>query len=445
MPSRFVGLRCGCLLFAALLLGRGAQAQCANNADTLPQTCFGTNSLASATSGSSNAAFGEGAMQLTTTGRDDTAVGQQALQSNTTGTADTAIGSGALTFNTTGGWNTAAGSGALLSNTTGAENTAVGSGAMLLGTTPSGNTAVGRSALEYSNASYNTALGYSALGNDTTGGYNVGSGAYSLYNSATGTLNTASGAFSLYVITSGSYNTAFGGSALQELATGHSNLALGIDAGISYNGAESNNIVLANNGVTGESNVTRIGANGVQTKAFVAGIFGATSSSGVAVFVNSAGQLGTVTSSLRFKEDVADLGAAGADLMKLRPVTFRYKPQYDDGQRILQYGLIAEEVAAVNPGLVQFGEDGKPLTVRYHFVNAMLLDEVQKQHATIAAQAARLDEQAAEITGQKAQIEDLTERLLKLEAQAAVADGGRPSPSAASRPGPAAPPARPAA
>jgi len=131
---------------------------------------------------------------------------------------------------------------------------------------------------------------------------------------------------------------------------------------------------------------------------------------------------------------VADMGAASDALMKLRPVTFHYRAGYDDGQRLLQYGLIAEEVAEVDRGLVEYDGDGKPLTVRYHFVNAMLLGEVQKQHATIAGQAARIAQQQADLAGQRSAMADLsqtmatlnrtvatlTDRLAKLEAAAPV-------------------------
>ena len=124
--------------------------------------------------------------------------------------------------------------------------------------------------------------------------------------------------------------------------------------------------------------------------------------------------------------------------MRLRPVTFHYKPQYDDGQRVLQYGLIAEEVAAVNPGLVQYDDDGKPLTVRYHFVYAMLVNEAQKQHFTIADQAARLSAQTAaiaaqdaessrqraEIASQQSEIVSQRSRLDQLEARLARLEAG---------------------
>lgn len=126
------------------------------------------------------------------------------------------------------------------------------------------------------------------------------------------------------------------------------------------------------------------------------------------MFVDAAGKLGTVTSSARFKEDVEDMGGASDPLMRLRPVVFHYKAGYDDGSRLLQYGLIAEEVASVAPDLVQLDEKGQPFTVRYHAVNAMLLNELQKQHA-------KVEEQAAEIARQTARLEDQEARLRRLE------------------------------
>jgi hypothetical protein len=157
-------------------------------------------------------------------------------------------------------------------------------------------------------------------------------------------------------------------------------------------GAESNNIDIGHSGVGGESNTIRIGTAGTHTAAFIAGISGATSASGVNVFVNSAGQLGTATSSRRFKQDIADLGVESDILMKLRPVAFYYKPELDS-THTRQYGLVAEEVAQIAPNLVVFDGEGKPQTVRYHFVNAMLLNEVQKQRRLIEAQQKKNEEQ----------------------------------------------------
>ena len=140
----------------------------------------------------------------------------------------------------------------------------------------------------------------------------------------------------------------------------------------------------------------------------MAGIYGVTSASGVPVFINSNGQLGTQTSSRRYKEEIREMGDATAALMKLRPVTFYYKHEYDNGPRTLQYGLIAEEVAKVFPELVAYNTDGSPYTVRYQFLSSMLLNEVQKQYR-------RGQDQAEVIQAQEQQINELEERLTRIE------------------------------
>jgi hypothetical protein len=399
MLKRWAGTGTTFLLAAALLMGQAAQAQfCPNNpAVAVSDTCLGDMSM--------QATIAAGCCG---TASADTAVGFLSLESNTTGAQDTAIGAYAMSQTTTASFNTAVGYTALGGNKTGSNNTAVG--AQALEVSPGG--------------ADNSALGFQAL-NFTTSGYeNTVVGSIAMVSNTTGFYNSALGYGALYANVGGAFNTAIGGTALASLTTGWANLALGLDAGRNYSGNESYNVALANRGIPGDSGVIRIGTSGTQTKAFIAGIYGTTSASGTSVLVNSSGQLGTTTSSLRFKEEVRDMGAASADLLRLRPVTFRYKPAYDDGQRIEQYGLIAEEVAAVNPGLVQFGEDGQPLAVRYHFVYAMLLNEVQQQHSTIADQAQALDRQAAEIAAQRAKIasqqtalEELAARLAKLEAR----------------------------
>jgi hypothetical protein len=235
----------------------------------------------------------------------------------------------------------------------------------------------------------NTVMGYFALGNNATGSNNAVFGRVALPGSTSGGSNAAFGDSSLYTNQTGSSNTAIGTSALMDNTTGSGNIAVGSGAGAHIT-AGTFNIDIGGSPASDESNVIRIGAVGTQTAAFIAGVNGVTSSGGTAVFVNSSGQLGTATSSLRFKEDVEDMGTASDALLQLRPVTFHYKPAYDDGSRLLQYGLIAEEVARVYPGLVQYDQEGRPLTVRYQFVPAMLLNEVQKQRARIEELEARL-------------------------------------------------------
>jgi hypothetical protein len=308
------------------------------------------------------------------TGSNNTALGDNALSSNTSGFFNTAVGFDALMANTTGFENTAVGTFSLVSNVDGSLNTALGDGALPANTRGNTNTAVGVEALNSNTtASSNTAVGFEALVSARTGGNNTAVGANSL-----GT------------------------------TTGTGNVALGFLAGRNL-GAGSNNIDIGNNPPGDESNTIRIGNTAVQTATFLAGVNGATSSSGVPVFVNSSGQLGTITSSLRFKDDVENMGDATAGLMKLRPVTFRYKAGVDDGSRLLQYGLVAEEVAKVYPDLVQYDDKGQPFTVRYHMINAMLLNEVQKQHGTIEEQKSQLEEQEVRIQRLEALVGKLTE------------------------------------
>ena len=152
----------------------------------------------------------------------------------------------------------------------------------------------------------------------------------------------------------------------------------------------------------------RIGDGTSQTAIFVPAISGSTVASGVAVYVNSSGQLGTATSSVRYKDEITSMDEESAVLMKLRPVAFYYKPQYDDTQT-RQYGLVAEEVAQVAPQLVAYDQDGAPQTVRYQFVNAMLLNEVQKQRRLV-------EEERQENEEQRTTIARLEARLARLEA-----------------------------
>ncbi len=272
----------------------------------------------------------------------------------------TFIGSAAGNFSMTGSNNTGVGAHTLSNNTTGIQNTAVGEGALPTNTSGGNNTAVGQ---------------------DT------------LHSNQTGDINTAVGTGALQRLTSGSGNIAIGAGStgtLGFLTTGNDNIAIGGFAGGNFTGAESNNVDIGNFGVAGESNTIRIG-NG-QTATFIAGI-SATISGGTQVLVDSAGQLGTTPSSARFKDDIQDMGDSTDGLMQLRPVRFRYKKDIDPSG-LQQYGLVAEEVAKVYPDLVVYDEQGRPRSVRYHFVNAMLLNEVQKQARQIAA----LKEETAALT-----------------------------------------------
>ena len=253
-----------------------------------------------------------------------------------------------------------------LSLNTGSENTGVGVGALLYNTSGIGNTAVGSGALSRNDIGYgNTAVGGSSLPVNMSGYANTVTGASAMSSNTNGDNNTATGAGTLFSNVSGSSNTAVGVYALQSITGGNNNIAIGYQAALNVSGSNSNNIDIGNEGLSSDNGSIRIGDPANQNAAYIAGIYGATSSSGVPVYVNSNGQLGTSPSSLRFKEQVRDMGNSTNALMKLRPVTFLYKPEYDKGERTLQYGLIAEEVAKVYPELVAYDNDGQPYTVRY--------------------------------------------------------------------------------
>lgn len=368
----------------------------------------GLGALAPSTTGTFNTAIGTNALQVNTTGYGNTAVGPLVLDHNTTGFSNTAVGNEALSSNTTGNFNTASGVDALESNTSGSANTASGDSALVANTTGSNNTASGASALFFNTSGgYNTASGYYALNSNNTGGQNTASGAFALTFNSGGSYNTAGGFNALYSNTTGGNNTAFGYAALAAISTGSNNIALGANAA-TFATTGSNNIEIGNFGASTDSAVIRIGTQGSQTSAFIAGIYNA-NITGAAVLVNSSGQLGIASSSRRYKEDIQDMADSSSGLLRLRPVTFRYKKPYNDGSQPIQYGLIAEEVADVYPDLVARSADGQIETVKYQVLGPMLLNELQKQSSTIATQQEQIRDQ-----GQ--QIRALEERLARLEA-----------------------------
>jgi hypothetical protein len=264
-------------------------------------------------------------------------------------------------------------------------------------------------------ADHNLFLGKGAGVNNIalSGQGNVFSGYNAGFSNTSGQSNTYSGALA-GLNSTGSFNT-FIGEAAGFNNTGSGNTFLGIGAG-EGNPSGSDNIYIGNDGAI-ESDTIRIGYRQVATN--IAGIYNAFSSGGTAVYINSSGYLGTLTSSRRFKEQIRDMGDSSNALMKLRPVTFLYKPEYDKGPRTLQYGLIAEEVAAVYPDLVAYEPDGKPYTVKYQYLAPMLLNELQKQHAVVAAQQDIMQTQQRQIADMQQRLSRL-EKLLLQQAQYAI-------------------------
>jgi len=369
-------------------------------------TAEGTNALFSRTTGVWNTALGYQAIFKDTTGNTNTAVGLNALYNNTTGSQNVAIGVQALQSNTASG-NTATGYQALFSNTIGINNTATGDGALLKNTTGNFNTANGGATLlSNTTGSNNTADGDQALYNNTTGSQNVAIGVQAL-QSNNGSYNTANGDSALFSNTIGVNNTADGWGALFSNTTGSSNIALGVSAGVNLT-TGSNNIDIGNAGVAGESAKIRIGKN--QKNTFIAGINGVTVARGVGVIVDSTGHLGTVVSSARFKDEIKPMDKASEAVLALKPVTFRYKHELDpDG--IPQFGLVAEQVEKVNPDLVARDAQGKPYTVRYEAVNAMLLNEFLKEHGQVQEQQKQIENLTAQLKEQAAQIRKVSDKV----------------------------------
>jgi trimeric autotransporter adhesin len=346
-----------------------------------------------------NTAEGQAALLSLTIGAYNTAIGIYSLLSLTDGSFCTGVGAGSLLVNTADE-NTATGAGALFSNTIGSGNTANGTFALFTNIIGERNTATGDSAL-FSNTigNRNTATGNGSLRANTLGDDNTANGAFALFNNITGDTNTATGFQALFSNTTGDGNTAIGFNALHNNSTGTSNTAVGISAGI---------------GITTASNVICIGAEGadVDDSCYVGNIFNQTAVLGIPVFIDSSNKLGTITSSKRFKEDIRPMGEASEVILALKPVTFRYKKEIDPAGTE-QVGLVAEDVEKANPDLIVRDKDGKPHSVRYDQVNAMLLNEFLKEHR-------KNEKQEATIARQQKQIEALTAGLQKVRAQLEV-------------------------
>ncbi len=370
------------------------------NSNGYDNTATGAYALASNT-GDHNTASGAYALYSNIGGYQNTATGYFALYSNYYGDSNNASGAYALFLNTTGSYNTASGSYALYSNTTGFDNNASGYYALFSNTTGSYNNASGASAL-FSNTtgSYNTASGLAALYSNTAGHDNMASGINALSGNTTGNFNTGIGSNALGISTTGNSNAAVGNNALVGNTTGSSNIALGNSAG-SLLTTGSNNIDIGHMGVAGESKTIRIGTKGTQTATYIAGISGKTVAGGIGVVIDSNGHLGTTTSSARFKDNIQPMEKASEAILSLEPVTFHYKHELDpDG--IPQFGLVAEKVARVDPNLVVRDEEGKPYSVRYEAVNAMLLNEFLKEHRRVEQQAAAMTEMKSSAAKQDA-------------------------------------------
>ena len=382
-------------------------------------TAEGVNALLSLGSGTFNTALGFSSLKADTTGSHNTAVGGQALLHNN-GSYNTAIGENALVSNTTGSFNMALGQGALASNIGGNGSTAMGFQA-LHGNTASGNVAVGYQALnEDALGTRNTANGYQALASNQGGVDNTATGFRVLFSNTEdlfnlrGHRNTADGSQALFSNRIGRNNTAAGYRALYNNTDGEFNIALGSDAGSNIGG--SGNIDIGNAGFTLDQSTIRVGTPGFHSRTFIAGIRGVMTgfANAVDVVIDSAGQLGTASSSRRFKKEIKPMDKASESILALKPVTFHYK---GDATATPQFGLIAEEVANVNPDLVVRDENGEIYTVRYDAVNAMLLNEFLKEHRKVEEQQSKIQKQQGTISELKATVAQQQKGMEVLAAQ----------------------------
>jgi hypothetical protein len=328
----------------------------------------------------------------------NTAEGQNALLSLTAGTYNTAFGLFSLLSNQEGQFNTGVGAGALLANTA-HQNTAIGAGALLSNTAGVKNTANGAFALFGNTAgNSNTASGVGALFNNSTGFNNTAIGYNALLSNTTAGDNTAIGTTALFSNTTGEFNIAIGSQALRDNVTGDSNTAIGDSAGFNITGSGNVCIGAGVNGFAGESNITRI-RNVYESVATER-----------AVYVTSDNRIGTLASSRRYKEQIKPMEKASETIHSLRPVSFRYKKEIDPAQPLC-FGLIAEEVADVNPNLVTLDCEGKPETVRYEAINAMLLSEFLQQHKAFLEEHHKVEKLQATVSRQQKQIETLAADL----------------------------------
>jgi hypothetical protein len=395
-------------------------------------TAEGTDALFSLTTGVWNVAVGFQALHSDTTGTQNTATGYKALFLNTTGSKSTAYGSQALYNNDTGNNNVATGFNTLFSNTSGNnntgngfrtlnfnngdDNTATGFNALYNNRTGVDNTATGSQALLHNfAASNNTGTGFQALFNNTTSELNVAVGDFALasFNGTTVTdgANTALGSIALTAETSGQENTAVGRRALESLTAGSNNTAVGWRAGDNVLTASGTVCIGSSTAGANDNDTTYIRNVGTTLQPF---------SAGVVDFVTvrlSDNRLGRNASSQRYKEDIKAMDKASEAIYQLKPVTYRYKKAIDPNQN-LDYGLVAEDVAKIDPKLAIRDGNGQIESVRYMAIYNMMLNELIKEHrkveelqATVAQQQKGMEVLTAQFKEQVSQIQKVSAQL----------------------------------
>ena len=428
-------LRCGfftvAIALCSLALSPPLKAQCPSACGAGGNTAVGDNALDSLTTGINNTAVGKDALTADTTGQYNVAVGSGALATNTTGNFNMAIGTEALN-QSNANFNLAIGFRVAFQNTTGRHLTGIGAAAMRNNTT----------------GEFNTAIGAAAFFNNTTSEFNlaVGDSALTAFNGTTATdgANTALGSLALSALTSGQENVAVGRRALEFATSGSNNVVIGWRAGDGLTTGDDNTFIgdQAGRNETTVSNVLCIQSPGDTTaptaanRTFIGNIRGAFcgNGDGIPVIVDSDGQLGTANaSSRRFKKDIQPLDQASEAILKLKPVTFHYKNlDTKKAGETPQFGLIAEEVAEVNPDLIMRDQDGKVTYVRYDAVDVMLLNEFLKEHKKVEEQQAGMADLKSTVALQQKEMQVLTAQLKEQAAQiqkvSAQLEASKPAP-----------------
>ncbi len=400
-----------------------------NLTDGAGNTAAGWYSLYEDTTGSYNTALGGGTLVLNTADS-NTATGAAGLLLNGDGTQNCAYGTNALVFNgfgvTGADFNNGFGAFALYNNSDGYQNNAVGNHALFENIHGAGNTAVGDEALQNTDSSgnatgnINTAVGAQALLSNVDGDSNNAVGYSALENlTDDASQNNAMGTYALVNSTIGAANAAVGDSAFMNSTTGSFNTIIGWHAGTgtSVDGSDDIYIGATSGPASGAENGTiRIGDPGFVSACWIAGIAGQTAAGGSPVYITATGKLGTLTSSARYKDNIKPMDKASESIFALNPVTFRYKKAID-ANGTPQFGLVAEQVAKVNPDLVIRDPNGKPYTVRYEAVNAMLLNEFLKEHHTVQEQQAKMALQESQIAALTASLREQATQIQKVSAQ----------------------------
>ena len=400
-------------------------------------TGVGVNAVTSvnpAGGGINNTGVGFGALHELTTGFYNTAVGTRALEHNTTGNFNMAIGTEALNQNNAN-FNLAIGFRVGFNNTTGNHLTGIGAAAMRNNTTGGFNTAIGADALrENTTSGSNVAVGDGALTvyNGTTlgiDGFNTAVGSIALTSLTHGFQKTTLGRRALEFLTSGSNNVGVGWRSGDNLTTGNGNTFIGTQAGSNEGPSVDNVICLGTRGDTQPAGQTTSG------RCYIGNIVGVTTGGpfpSVPVLIDQDGQLGTISSSRRYKEDIKPIEQASEGVLKLKPVTFHYKNRDIKTDMTPQFGLIAEEVEQVNRDLVVYDKEGKLWSVRYDAVNVMLLNEFLKEHKKVEEQQASIAELKSTVALQQKGMEALTaqlkEQATQIQKVSAQLEASKPAP-----------------